>query len=92
MRIPPQPPGLYRTSAEETLDGDMPGQGFENRTERDAPNILRQRSRRETDSTFTAWIGQSLHETYDAVSEEPLPSDLADLVRELERLHPVGRQ
>ena len=91
MRIPPLPPGLYRTSAEETLDGDVPGQGFENRTPRDTPRIMRQRHRREMDPTFTAWVGQALHETYDSVSEEPLPSDLADLVRELERLPPVGR-
>ena len=91
MRIPPLPPGLYRTSAEETLDGDVPGQGFENRKDRDALPTLRQRNRRGTDPTFTAWVGQTLHETYDAVSEEPLPADLADLVRELERLPPVGR-
>ena len=91
MRIPPLPPGLYRTSAEETLDGDVPGQGFEKRPERGTPSILRQYKRRDMDPTFTAWVGQTLHETYDAVSEEPLPADLADLVRELERLPSVGR-
>ncbi len=92
MRIPPLPPGLYRTSAEETLDGDVPGKGFESPLERDAAAILRQQRLRQSDPTFTAWVGQTLHDTYDSVSEEPLPADLAALIRQLERLPPVGRQ
>ena len=90
MRIPPLPPGLYRTSAEETLDGDLPGQGFIRPAEE--ARTVRQQDRREADPTFTAWVGQSLHDVFDSVSEEPLPADLAALVRQLERIPPMGRQ
>jgi hypothetical protein len=91
MRIPPLPPGLYRTSSEETLDGDVPS-GLDDRTNRGAPATLRLKQLREADPTFTAWVGQALHEVFDPVSEEPLPTDLAALLRRLERVPPVGRQ
>ena len=40
----------------------------------------------EVDPGFTDWLGKTLHDTYDAVTQEPLPRDLAVLIRHLEQL------
>ena len=53
---------------------------------------MRPQTLHETDPAFTAWVGQTLHDTFDPVSEEPLPADMAELVRLLERIPPGGRQ
>ena len=78
--------GLNHPAQDVTLDFDRPGRAYMHR-DRD-PEELHRRADREADPGFTDWLGKTLHETYDPVTREPLPSDFALLIRHLERQKP----
>jgi hypothetical protein len=69
-----------------TLDGDRPGRAYAHRDR--GPEEIRRRPDTEADPAFTDWLGKTLHETYDPVTREPLPRELALLIGHLERLKP----
>jgi hypothetical protein len=48
--------------------------------------ILRRQPSRQADPAFSDWVGRRLHETFDPIASEPLPPDLAVLIRELEKV------
>ncbi len=82
--------GLADTQRDVTLAGDRPGLIYADREgELDrAASEIRQEDPNRTDPGFNDWLNKALHETYDAVAQEPLPSDFDALISRLEKLPP----
>jgi len=78
--------GLNLPPRDSTLDGDRPGRAYLSKKE--APQELHRQADREADPAFTDWLGKTLHEVYDPVAREPLPSEFATLIRHLEQARP----
>ena len=74
--------GLNLPPQDVTLSGDRPGRAY---MHRDREELYRQPAT-EADPGFADWLGKTLHETYDPVAKEPLPRELAALIRHLEQL------
>ena len=82
LRVAPSALELNHPSQDVTLDGDRPGRAY---MHRDSEELHRQPAT-EADPAFADWLGKTLHDTYDPVTQEPLPHDLAVLIRHLEQL------
>jgi hypothetical protein len=74
--------GLDHPASDATRDGDRPARAFK----RSGGYSPHRQGMREADTDFSDWLGRTLHEAYDPIAREPLPHDLAVLIRHIDQL------
>jgi hypothetical protein len=79
LRVPHSSPGLAEATTERSFDG-------ERQPTRDGDDLFYRRPDAQADPAFCSWLGRTLHDVYDPIAREPLPFELADLIRQLESL------